>query len=150
MGLSFILGNDEGFVESLAQLDPADSKFDRIGFQKKVREEMDSIQLDRIKPSVSLNMKESSALARAQKRLSRFQEKDENNMIQMFSSKEEHYWKTLTAEDKEMLTNKFKEIKEHDTLSITPLKFKILESDMSFITKQIILSKIESSKSNVF
>jgi len=70
-------------------------------------------------------------------------EADGNNMVTMFSEKEEQYWKTLTSEDKEMLSNKFKEIKENDTLTITPLKFKILSSDMSYVTKQIILSKID-------
>jgi len=71
------------------------------------------------------------------------EEKDENNMIQMFSDKEEQYWKTLTSDEKEMLKNKFTEIKENDTLSITPLKFKILSSDMNYVTKQIILFKID-------
>ena len=71
------------------------------------------------------------------------EDKDENNMVQMFSEKEEQYWKTLTPDEKEMLQYKFTEIKENDTLSITPLKFKIISSDMSYVTKQLILSKID-------
>ena len=70
-------------------------------------------------------------------------DKDGNNMIEMFSEKEEMYWKTLSNEDKEMLANKFKEIKENDSLAIIPLKFKILSSDMNYVTKQIIISKID-------
>lgn len=70
-------------------------------------------------------------------------EVDENNMIQMFSEKEEQYWKTLTSDEKAMLQDKFKAIKENDTLSITPLKFKIISSNMNHVTKQMILSKID-------
>ena len=71
------------------------------------------------------------------------EEEDEENMVNMFSDKETKYWKTLSAKEKLEFTEKFKEIKDKDTLSITPLKFKILSSNMDAITKQIVLSKID-------
>jgi len=71
------------------------------------------------------------------------EEEDEEDMVNMFSDKETKYWKTLSATEKLEFTEKFKEIKDKDTLSITPLKFKILSSNMDAITKQIVLSKID-------
>ena len=65
------------------------------------------------------------------------------NLTEKFSEKETKYWDTLTKDEQVMLKNKYVEVKEKDVLSIIPLKFKILDSDMDPIIKQIILSKID-------
>lgn len=79
MALSFFLGNDAGFVSSLAQLARADSKFDRNGFQKRVREEMDKLQLFPLKPSISFKKENTaSPFSLIQKRLGRLEESDQH------------------------------------------------------------------------